>query len=140
MNAPQITKISLLHLPFITEDSYEVLVNLKNFDKTKHRVIVQVNMKNYEPEWNTVIIKLPTNLKENSNNIRIKAFVYDFANDKVLDAKLQEFVQKPTAPQLATSPAARIFGPINQIAVTSYVPNDELLSTSPVILLSLIHI
>jgi hypothetical protein len=139
MNAPQITKISLLHLPFITEDSYEVLVNLKNFDKTKHRVIVQVNMKNYEPYGNTVIIKIPKSpeLATANNLLRIKAFIYDFVNDKIVESRLQEFVMKKQLQSVNNPlPIERFSDYQPQTSASEiihYEPSNRLSKTVPVI-------
>ncbi len=122
MEAPKITRISLLNLPFISKNTFEVMINISKFDKTKHRIIVQIENKVYEFEGNSKFVKIPIKTNNNplfaglqpSHDIRIKGFIYNFIDDKIVESKLQEFGYNPL--------------------IATFFPNDHLLSTVPIIM------
>ena len=109
-------------------NDHMILVAIDGYDTKSQRVLVSLNNKvaeaTYNPKSKRATAKLDL-VTANQNNpmatllpqnpdIRVKAFVYDFLKDKIIDAKLQEFEYFPQ--------------------LLDYKPTDELLSTSPVIM------
>jgi hypothetical protein len=124
--AEMITKIDL-YKQSLHSDDHMVIATPVNYNPKSQRILVSVNNKvaeaDYNPQTKNVTAKLvvPQNnanhplaaqLPKNAD-MRVKVFVYDFLQDKILGAKLQEFTYcKP---------------------ILGYKASDELLTTSPVI-------
>ena len=86
-------------------NDYMVIATPENYDPKSQRILVSVNNKvvegSYDKKTNTVTAKLDVPAANASsplasqlaanNDVRVKIFLYDFINDKLLRGKLQEF-------------------------------------------------
>ena len=119
-----ISKITIDKLS-IRNNNHNITVTPINYDPKTQRLLVSLNNKVAETILNEKTGNLIAKIEApvvNSNNlntiivpdVRVKVFVYDFINDKILGAKLQEF--KFNLQQF------------------EYEAIDELLTTSPVII------
>lgn len=83
--------------------SQKISVEIKGFNKSKHRVMVSVDNVVFETIYSEsrrsfvtfkpfkMIQRLNLNDKQPLENYRIKAFIYNFIDDEIVEAKLKEY-------------------------------------------------
>ena len=122
MKTPIINNIKFQPLSFSDKENFEITINSNNFDKTRHRIVLQIANKTYMVTGNTQKIFLPRKAPtipilpglQPSTDLWVKAYVYDFKADEIILARKQEFE----------------FSNSQQ----TYLPIDDLLTTTTMIL------
>ena len=121
MKPPIITGFKFVKTTFNT-DSFETIVNINNFDRTRHRIVLQIENKTYTLTNSILKILLPRKAPtipilpglQPRVSIFVKPYVYDFKADEILLARKQEFAYNPI--------------------LQNYFATDTLLSTTNMIL------